>query len=292
MTEVALVDAKYVSRYGDETVGIYVQKNGVLTDADGNDVAVSITDVDAAVVVASGVATRLSLGTYTYRLSGALTNTAGHYAATFSYTVDAVPDTYAMTYTIGEVTPAYDVLSGGFKDVVESVWVRFADLYDSPYGGPHLQVYMQTHFGRNRLAQLLRQAIGRLNTIAQPTTTYGLGLDFPFPAWGALLEQALYVEVVKHLVRSYTEVPEVSLGASIARLDRSGYQGRWQIVLGIETEDLERMLDNFKIAHMGLGAVHVLVSGGAFGRFGPTAPGGGAGQAAARGYFAAYRNFT
>lgn len=290
MTEVALADARYISRYAEETVGLIIARGDTPRDADGNDVAVVVKN-EAGTTIASGEATRTALGTYTFDIGGLMTEAEGHYTINFAYTVDGTPDSYSLPYVVGGVSPAYDALAPGFKDIVEAVWVRFADLYDSPFGGPHLQVYLQSHFGRNRLAQLLRMSIGRLNTVAQPHTTYGLEYEFPFASWGALLEQALYVEVIKHLIRSYTEVPDVSLGASIARFDRSTYQSRWQTVLTMEQEDLTLMMDNFKMAHMGLGSVHVLVSGGAFGRFGPTVPGVGSGQAAARGYLTVRRSF-
>ena len=38
----------------------------------------------------------------------------------------------------------------------------------------------------------------------------------------------------------------------------------------MEEDDLKKMLDVFKIAHMGLGRPHVLVSGGVYGNYGPT----------------------
>jgi hypothetical protein len=124
------------------------------------------------------------------------------------------------------------------------------------------------------MAQLLRTAVGRLNTIAQPHQTYGVDGPNPFPVaqWGGLVEQMLYVEVIKHLVRTYTEQPEVILGQGVSRLDRRDYQQRWMTVLEMEQPDLQNMMDVFKMANMGLGRPHVLVSGGIFGQMSPTIP--------------------
>jgi hypothetical protein len=160
------------------------------------------------------------------------------------------------------------------KGVVEAVWMRFADLFDSPGGGPNLMVYFQSRFGRGRIAQLLGVALNRLNIVAQPHTTYTLtgppdGNEFPLAKWGGLLDQATYIEVLKHLIRSYTEQPEAP-GVNIARLDRRDYAQRWQTVLEAEERDYRDMLDNFKIAHMGFSRPRVLVSGGVYGSYGPT----------------------
>ena len=81
------------------------------------------------------------------------------------------------------------------------------------------------------------------------------------------------------------------LGTSVSRLDRRDYLDRWQRVLEMETQDYKDALGIFKMEYMGLGNVSVLVSGGAYGRFGPLAYPGGFGQAAARGYFFARRVF-
>jgi hypothetical protein len=133
---------------------------------------------------------------------------------------------------------------------------------------------VQSNFGRNRLAQLLRIAVGRLNTAAQPYQTYTIdgdgGASFPVQQWGSLLESALYVECLRHLMRSYVEQPEVQSGSGVSRLDRRDYMDRWGTVLQDEQQMLKSQLDTFKIAHMGLGTARVLVSGGAYGRWGPT----------------------
>lgn len=280
-----LVDRKYLSQFSTEQVGLVVANAGGPLDPDANAVTVAmVSDLPGSAVVFSRPAERLDLGTYATTLTSADTDIPGPYSVVFTYLVGGVADRYSLSCQVGSSAPAYDSLPPGMKMIVESVWIRFADLYDAPYGGPHLQVYMQSHFGRNRVAQLLGQAIGRLNTISQPHQTYTLTKVFPFANWGPLLVQALYVEVLKHLRRSYVEQPEVILGTTVSRFDRRDYMSRWGEILAEETGDLKEMLDSFKIAHMGFGSPHVLVSGGAYGNYGPVAMLGG-GLGAARGYF-------
>jgi len=88
--------------------------------------------------------------------------------------------------------------------------------------------------------------------------------------WGGLLGQYTYVEMVKHLIRSYTEQPAIMGSGSITRLERRDYADRWRLVLRDEEAELKSLLDMFKIRHMMLGNPRVLVSGGTYGRYAPT----------------------
>jgi hypothetical protein len=275
----------YVSRYASQPVGFTLYVGGVPADPDGQSVTATIMVSGTGEEVSTRAATRFDVGQYGLALTGVDTQVPGDYDVRFDYAVAGQADLNVVYLTVGPAAPAYDVLSPGWKGVVEGVWARFADLYDSPFGGPHLQTYLQTRFGRDRLAQLLRVAVGTLNTVSQPRTSYSISADFPFDAWGPLVEQALYVEVVKHLIRSYVEQPDVQLTSNVSRFDRRDYMQRWQAVLEMEQATLAEQMDNFRMANLGLGAVSVLVSGGAYGRWGPTALGAGGSSAAARGYF-------
>jgi hypothetical protein len=160
------------------------------------------------------------------------------------------------------------------KSVIDLTWSRFADLFDSPQGGPNLQTYFQTHYTRGRMADLLRIAVGTLNTVAQPFQTYtvdGVGAAlFPIARWGPLLEKSLYIEALKHLIRSYVEQPNFVGSGNVSRLDRRDYMDRWRSVLDMESATFQSQLEHFKIANMGLGRPAVLVAGGVYGKYGPT----------------------
>lgn len=276
-------ERKYVSPFSTGGVGLTVIKGGVLGDADGDVLASLTSDDDDSVVFTDQPATHVSTGTYLLATTPQQTAQAGNYTVTWSYHVYGVPQSYEAYLQIGRPNPAYDSLPDTMKDIVELTWIRFADLFDSPGGGPNLVTYFQTHYGRGRLAELLRIAVGTLNTVAQPWSTFTVdgqgGAEFPVAQWGALLERSLYVEAIKHLIRSYVEQPTVMTGDSVARLDRRDYMQRWQAVLDDEQGLLKSQLDTFKISQMGLGKSAVLVSGGVFGRYGPTRI---AGSAAAR----------
>lgn len=259
----------YASRYSQPTIGFVVHRAGVPADAD-SDVTVTMESL-AGNEVFTRTAEHEAIGVYEVTMTSYEVQTVGLFKLTWTYEIDGTEQHFVNLIEVGETSPAYDALDDDFKGMIESVWLRFADLFDSPYGGPHLQVYFQTTFGRSRMAGLMRVAVGRLNTLAQPRTTYSVDgtKKFPLAEWGPLLEQALYVETIKHLIRSYVEQP-LAMNVNIARLDRRDYMDRWERVLRMETEDLDGQLELFKMAHMGLGRPHVLVSGGAYGRWGPT----------------------
>lgn len=267
-------DRAYVSRYGAAEFGLRVMKAGAPGDADGPVTATLLRDVQGGSQVFSRAADHPGTGEYTVRLTSTETATPGPYVLVWDYTVNGVVEQWRVWLEVGKAAPEYDVLVDEMKMIVETTWIRFSDLFDFATEGPHLQTYIQSNFGRNRLAQLLRIAVGRLNTVAQPFQSYTIdgdgGASFPVARWGSLLESALYVECLRHLVRSYVEQPEVQSGSGVSRLDRRDYKDRWEDVLGVEEPVLQQQLEHFKIANMGLGRARVLVSGGVWGRWGPT----------------------
>ena len=266
-----LGDRQYASQYStDAIVGFVVHKLGVPANADSS-VTVSMQTLDGSATVFSRTADNPAAGVYQTTLSSLETATPSVYRITFNYTINGIPQVYVGLMEVGVSSPYYDVLSTTMKAVVEGVWVRFADLFDSPSGGPHLQVYFQTRFTRNRMAQLLRVAMNKLNTMSQPQMTFTLdpaGPQFPVAQFAGVLDSALYIEAVKHLIRSYVEQP-MPENIQVARQDRRDYMDRWERVLQMEQEDFTRQSEIFKMAYMGLSKPRVLVSGGVFGDYGP-----------------------
>ncbi len=256
----------------DEVVGINIVRNGSPADPDGQAVRAIVTADDGATIL-DRPATRKNVGTYEVLFDGGSTDRLGPFLTTFYYTIAGTPEKFEIPIIIESGSPAYNVLPDDFQSIVDGVRIKFADLFDSPDGGPYLLTQYQAHFTPSRYAQLLGSALGKLHTSSQPYMSYTLNPDdgplFPVAKWGALLSQALYVEVISHLRRSYTEQPDFR-GGNVARLDRRDYFDRWGIILQEEREQLARQLDTYKIAHMMMGRPRVLVSGGAYGRYGPT----------------------
>ncbi len=276
MSAIDIRERQYISLFGTDVLGLALKPGGEDRNADGDVVISFIREAvgdTAAVTVFSRVATNIATGLYETPLTSQETSVSGPYTVVWTYTMFGQAQEYRTYAEVGMAAPSYDALPWEMKDVVDTTWVRFADLFDSPGGGPNLMTYFQTNFGRQRMAELLRIAVGTLNTVAQPYQTYtvdGIGqAAFPVTKWGPLLEKSLYIEAVKHLIRSYTEQP-MFVGGAVTRLDRRDYMDRWRMVLQDEEPDFRRQLEVFKIANMGLGKAAVLVSGGVYGRYGPT----------------------
>lgn len=269
-------ERRYISQFSPAEFGLMVHAGGELADADGDVVAVwtrqnpdgTTTDVSTYTM------TRSDVGTYDVNLTSGDTGQPGDYSLSMSWTQAGQAMQYVIYAVVGVANQLYDDLSEDLKGVVEDVWYRFADCFDSPSGGPNLQTYYQTHYSRGRMAQLMRTALGRINTVSQPHTTYTIdgngGAAFPVAQWGALLSTATYVEALKHLCRSYVEQPMLQAATGITRQDRRDYLDRWQSILNMELDTLKSELDTFKLSMMSLGKPRVLVSGGVYGRYGPT----------------------
>lgn len=281
----AAVDRQYISQWANDILGMALHVQGIPQNADG-DVEVTFINEATGDTVFVRTATNVSPGNYEVQLTGDDTSNPGNYAVRWAYAINGTADEYYTFVMVGQSNPAYDKLDPSMKEIVDNVWVRFADLFDAPDGGPNLQSYLESHFTRGRIANLLRIAVGRLNTAAQPHQSFSIdgqgGAEFPVAQWGALLEHATYVETIKHLRRSYVEQPQFQ-GGGITRLDRRDYLQRWGEVLKDEEALLKSEMDTFKIASMGLGRGRTLVSGGVYGRWGPTRLANGMG--AVRGYY-------
>ena len=267
---VDLRDYQYVSQFAMDINGINIMIAGVLADPDAQLVMVTMTNVKDEVQFTQP-ATRVSVGKYQIQFTSAQTSNPGYYTLTWSFLVATVAQSTKTWIQVGAENPAYDNLPDPMKDIIETTWSRFSDMFDSPQGGPHLQVYFQTAFSRGRLAQLLKIAVGYLNTMAQPYANFSVegAPMFPYLQWGPLLEQRLYLETMKHLIRSYIEQPN-PIGVTVARMERRDYVDRWNRMLDHDEKDFKSQLDTFKISMMGLGRPHVLVSGGVYGAYGPT----------------------
>ncbi len=259
---------QFVGRYAIYNLDLtVVDADGVITDADALPTA-SFRNYATDVEIFNRSTTAIGTGVYRLTLSSAETATPGLFYCLWSYALSAIPQAYRSDIEIPSAASSqYEALSDEYRAIVEQTWDRFEDLFDSSTGGPHLREYAQSGFGRERVARLLSIALGRLNTSSQPHQSFSLTAnDFPFAEWGALLEQALYVETIRHLSRSYLEQPDPQ-GVNVARLDRTQYHQRWQALLLSEEAVLAPMLEHFKIASLRLGRSAVLVGGGAYGNY-------------------------
>lgn len=268
-----------ISRFGVDKIGIRVTGTSGAVDADVSTVHLDIyqeTNFDDQDPIGPLIITadegvdidHPETGIYTYTITPPVTNVVCLLKAVWTYQVGGVNLTYTEHLQIRDQMPTYDGFSDAEKGSVQLIVNLFADSYDSTTGGPHLIEEFQTKFTNERIAQLLNWSVQKFNMTKQPITTYvlsspGTAGNFP-PNWNGLLVMGGYVEVLKHLVRSYVEQPDIR-NADVAYLDRRDYQSRWKAVLDDEKEQYDEMVTLTKRKLMGLGSTSMLVSGGMFG---------------------------
>lgn len=207
-----------------------------------------------------------STGHYFYDIGPALTQRRGLLTAEWSYRVAGTLLTYTDYLQVLDRMPMYDALSDDLRLTVEQVTWLFGDMFDSTEGGPWLQENFQSHFDYERIAQLMHLAATRINFAGVTPTAYGVGPGekaFP-PEWRPLLTWGTYLEVVRHLIRSYTEQPNW-IGMNVTYADRRDYAQRWQAVLQSEEPLFTKAVVMQKRKMLNLGRSSMLVAGGIYG---------------------------
>lgn len=115
----------------------------------------------------------------------------------------------------------------------------------------------------------MKVAVIRINTMGFPVTNYSVGRG---PGNKSQVHQnlrglttiGLYIETLRHLIRSYVEQPEFR-NQQINYTDRRDYMNRWQTVLADELRDYEKNVRMAKRSLLSLGGGSLLVSGGIYG---------------------------
>lgn len=214
----------------------------------------------------SNIIQKESTGRFFYNIGPQFTQQRGVLVAEWTYEVNGNDFTFTDYLQILDQMPLYDTLNEQSKFVIESVSWLFADLFDSTEGGPFLGENFQTHFTYERLAHLLSAAIGRINLTGQPPTNYTLqpgGQTLP-KEWTSLLVWSLRLEVIRHLMRSYTEIPNFT-NMNVTYTDRRDYTQRWKVILDEEKPDLEKAITNAKRSLLSLSRGALIVAGGYYG---------------------------
>ena len=208
-------------------------------------------------------------GKYYYDIGPEATTQRGVLTAEWTYQVNSNIFQYNDYLQVLDQMPLYERLSDDEKNMVEQVSWMLGDLYDSTEGGPHLIEEFQTHFGYERIAQLAQIAMVQINTLGYgKPTSFGFGgqagMGVPPSSFNGLIVIGTYLTIVKHLIRSYTEIP-ARPNVSVPYVDRRDYAQRWQQVYQIEYPEWKAAVKAAKIGLLNLGRSSILVSGGIYG---------------------------
>lgn len=159
------------------------------------------------------------------------------------------------------------------QSVIDEVWNRFQDCFDSELGGPWLRDRTLMTFEPRDIANRIPEAMVLINVTGPPTeltASYFTTPDNdgnPNPSQ-ELLVAFTYIATIKHLMRSYTEQPDIK-GANVVYEDRRDYLQRWQLIYQMEWDYWLKALMLWKRQFLNLGHSSLLVSNKAGRLLGP-----------------------
>jgi hypothetical protein len=143
---------------------------------------------------------------------------------------------------------------------LDLAWLKVEDGFDSLPGGPYLYDISRKNFSEQKSALLFPFALERINYTFPnpPSPTFTLN-DFPWKDHHTLMGQAMTLEIIHHLIRSYVEVPLPTGSGNITLLDRTTYTQRWREIYTTEEEQFKNALRVFKRSYLQLGKARGLV---------------------------------
>lgn len=279
-----------VSQYSTDTIGIgiyekgkYVNADGdtnypnglvlisIVKDDEGNNPIISGDEVPGFEELGSGVETIWDgLGLYSFSLTTDVTSFKGNYTARWAYRVDGQNKIFEYQFEVVDPQPFFDSLNAEQKQLVDNIYHRVSDGFDSTQGGPYLWELPQSSFNYETVARLMVVDAMNMINYSRPKAfipPYGIGStsgkQIP-PAWYGLVEKAASYELYKHLSRSYLEIP-APVGVDVAHLDRREYSDKWMKMAEYEKEELETQLRMLKRAlQYGVRTRSSLLAGGIF----------------------------
>lgn len=204
-------------------------------------------------------------GHATYVVPGATNAVQGVYLgkAVFTYTTGEDPNEITLVrsvpveYLIED--PFERTNNGGPEDeAVALAWQKLSDCIDSELGGPWLRDMSKDRFDHSKIRSFVGEALLEINHV-QPATSFDV-TSFPYANDGtAIMAQALLVATIRHLMRSYTEQPDVT-NSPVGFFDRKRYQQAWSVIYQIELERFQRWLELWKRQFLNMSGAKMLLS--------------------------------
>lgn len=158
-----------------------------------------------------------------------------------------IPTAGTVTQQSSWPTFPSDPLNADQQTVLDLAWLKVEDGFDSLPGGPYLLDVTKKNFTAEKASLLFPYALAKVNyTIPNPPAPVFTLSDFPYKENHSLLAQALTLEIIQHLRRSYTEIPIPQGSGNITWLDRRDYEVRWKEIYDEEKEQFINMLRIFR----------------------------------------------
>lgn len=184
-----------------------------------------------------------------YVVASTVTTVAGDYKgyAKFTYTDGTLTNLVKSVPVDFEVFDPFVRTGASAADgAIRQAWMKIEDCFDSEQGGPWLKDMTLAVFDQSKLRGLLPEVLMDINN-QMPYTNYTES-SFPYTAndGEAVMAQGLLVAAIRHLMRSYTEQPDVT-SSPVAFMDRKRYQQAWKAQYDVELPLFEKTLTRFKL---------------------------------------------
>lgn len=138
------------------------------------------------------------------------------------------------------------------EEVAAEVWRRIEDCFDSNEGGPWLRDKTLAYFDPTKVAKFIPDGLMMINSWPPATQLTLADFTTPIPETDPLIlqtnptatqpdpdrilvVQATLIAVIRHLMRSYVEQPNLQ-NANVAWQDRRDYLQRWGTILQLEEQ--------------------------------------------------------
>lgn len=188
------------------------------------------------------------------------TDRIGHHTGVATFTLS--DGTIKSTRTDFEVFDPFEVVDTQTRIIADGVWTKLEDCFDAENEGPWIQDMTLNFFHEEKMEKFIAEALFDINYQNPPTdvgidsfvtSTNFINTNYP------LLVQGVFVQVLRHVMRSYVEQP-LPTGAQIAYQDRRDYLTRWQGMYELELAQYMRWLALWKRGFLQLGHSRLLVS--------------------------------
>lgn len=202
-------------------------------------------------------------GTGQFIVDPSVNDTEGDYHAIATFNYD--DDVLGATGLVKSIPVSYIIqdsfLRTGASPADASVrmcWLMLEDCFDSEQGGPWLRDMTLSVFDQTKLRGLVPVVILDVN-LQMPFTSYTED-SFPYTTGDgtALIAQGLLVATCRHLMRSYTEQPDVT-SSPVAFMDRKRYQQAWKAIYDVEKPVWDKWLNRYKLQSYDLSHASLLL---------------------------------
>lgn len=187
-----------------------------------------------------------------------ITDVPGEYLCRAQFTLtDGTVRSVIVDFDV--IDPFEDVGTSPGDGAVDQAWRMLEDLFDSELGGPWLRDMTKARFDKSKVRNIIPQVLLEIN-YTQPQTGYNED-SFPYTVndGTALFAQGLLVATIRHLMRSYTEQPDV-MNSPVGFLDRKRYTQAWKFIYDIEEAKFEKWLWGWKLYIFRAGTGSLLIS--------------------------------